>query len=151
MISRMVTSFLQLTHQTSTLHCEDILMIKSLPKALLKGLQVIANHLQPIWAWNRSPCRIAVTVLKSKHSNSRRNKVRISVCVFQSSRNLLRCCSGQLSNSLTIFVGRKRKMPDKKTQCLLCLNTGLFIFSIHCKFGGKYAGKMYNLHSLKTE
>ena len=39
-------------------------------------------------------------------------------------------------------------MPDKNNWVLLCSNNGLFVFSKHCKFDGKYAGNMCNLQKL---
>ena len=44
--------------------------------------------------------------------------------------------AGQLSDSLKIFVGQKRKMPDKNNRVLLYSNTSLSKFSKHCKFDG---------------
>ena len=69
-------------------------------------------------------------------------------------REIFLVVAGQLSDSLKNVVRQKRKIPDKNIyRVLLCLNTGLFIFSKHYKFDGKktkYSGNMCNLHPLKT-
>ena len=61
----------------------------------------------------------------------------------------------QLSHSLKILSNRKEKCRTKiSNRVLLCLNTGLFIFSKHYKFDGKkskYTGNMCNLYPLKTK
>ena len=49
----------------------------------------------------------------------------------------------QLSDSLKTFVGQLRKILNKNNRVLFCLNTGLFIFSKHCKFDGKYTGNIH--------
>ena len=69
-------------------------------------------------------------------------------------REIFWVVAGQLSDSLKIFVGQKKKVPDKNNRVLLNSNTSLSKYSKHCKFDGKqpkYTGNMCNFHPLKTK
>ena len=69
-------------------------------------------------------------------------------------REIFWVVAGQLSNSLKIFVGQKKKVPDKNNRVLLNSNTSLSKYSKHCKFDGKqskYTGNMCSFHPLKTK
>ena len=59
--------------------------------------------------------------------------------------------AGQLSDRLKMFVGQKRKLLDQSNRSLICLNTGLSIFSKYCKFDRNMQEICAYFYLLKTK